>query len=50
MLIDDLPIPERLPKINDPCLQRVTEWKRYLDPMKFVRVPKPEPPVEIQKT
>ena len=50
MQIDDLPIPERPSKINDPCLQKVFGWERCLDSMEFVRAPKPEPPVDIKKT
>ena len=50
MQIVDLQIPEEPSKINDPCLQKVIEWKRCLDLMEFVRVSKPEPPVDIQKT
>ena len=49
MQIDDFSIPEKPSKINDPCLQRVNEWERYLDSMEFVKVLKPKPPVDIQK-
>ena len=50
MQIDDLPISEKPSKINDPYLQKMIEWARCLDSMEFVRVPKTEPPVDIQNT
>ena len=49
MKINDFLILEKLSKINDPCLQRVTEWERYLDLKEFVRIPKPETSMGIQK-
>ena len=50
MQIDGLPIPEKSSKINNPCSQEVIEWKVYLVSKGFVRMPKPEPPVDTQKT
>lgn len=50
MQIDDLLILEKLSKINNPCLQKVIEWKRCLDSMGFVRVPISELRVNIQIT
>ena len=50
MKIDDLPFSEKPSKINDPYLQKVIEGEKYMDLMEFVKVPKPELPVDIQKT
>ena len=50
MQINHFLIPKKLSKINDPCLQRVTEWERYMDLMEFVKISKPETSVDIQKT
>ena len=49
MQIDDLLVPDKPSKINDSCLQQVIEWERCLDLMEFVRVPKPESLVDIQR-
>ena len=50
MKIDDLPFSEKPSKINDLYLQKVIEGEKYMDSMEFVKVPKPELPVDIQKT
>lgn len=48
MQIDDLPIRKKPFKINDLCLQILIKWERFLHSMEFVKVSKPEPPVDIK--
>lgn len=44
---DDLPYEGKLSKTDEPCLRKVTEEGICLDSMRFVRMPKFEPPEDI---
>ena len=46
----DPPLPERLSKISDPYLQKVIDREKYLDLTGSVKAPRPELPVDIQRS
>ena len=46
---DDLPLLEKLSKINDPYLQKMIDMEKYLGLTGSVRTPRPELPVDIQR-